>query len=69
MIKYTVDLFQKKSVHLIEHIVQFHIVSEEIDFLGFDTIDEYVLDKSKLYIENIFDVLYTVQQELIDYNV
>ena len=62
MIKYTVDLFQKKSVHLIEHIVQFHIVSEEIDFLGFDTVDEYVLDKSKLYIENIFDVLYTVQQ-------
>ena len=67
MIKYTVDLFHKKSFHLIEHIVQFHIVSEEIDFLGFDTVDEYVLDKSKLYIENIFDVLYTVQQELIDY--
>ncbi len=67
MIKYTVDLFQRKSVHLIEHIVQFHIVSEEIDFLGFDTVDEYVLDKSKLYIENILDVLYTVQQELIDY--
>lgn len=67
MIKYTVDLFQKKSVHLIEHIVQFHIVSEEIDFLGFDSVDEYVLDKSKLYIENILDVFYTVQQELIDY--
>lgn len=69
MVKYTVDVFEKKGAHLIEHVVQFHVVSEEIDFLGFDSIYAYVMEKSKLYIENIFDVLYTVQQEIIDYNV
>lgn len=65
--KYTVDLFQRKAAHRIEHIVQFHIVSEEIDFLGFENVDEYVLDKSRFYIEDVLDVLYTVQQQIIDY--
>lgn len=67
MIKYTVDLFQRKTDHRIEHIVQFHIVSEEIDFLGFESVDEYVLNKSRFYIEDVLDVLYTVQQQIIDY--
>lgn len=67
MVKYTVDLFEKKGCHLIEHVVQFHVVSEELDFLGFDSVYEYVLCKSKLYIDDIFSVLYTVNQELIDY--
>ena len=69
MIKYTVDVFQRKGFHIIEHVVQFHVVSEEIDFLGFDTIEDYVMDKSKLYISDLFEVFYTLQQELIDYNV
>ena len=67
MIKYTVDVYERKAAHRIEHVVQFHVVSEEIDFLGFDTIDDYVLDKSRFYISDVLDILYTVQQQIIDY--
>ena len=69
MIKYTVDLFEKKGIHLLEHIIRFHIVSEEIDFLGFDSLYEYIIAKSELYIEDSSNVFYTVQQSIIDYNV
>nr|CAI9749902.1 hypothetical protein MOLUWOTD_MOLUWOTD_CDS_0006 [Microvirus sp.] len=69
MVKYTVDLFERKGCHLLEHIIQFHVVSEEIDFLGFDSLYEYIMDKSRLYIDDSLNVFYTVQQSIIDYNV
>ena len=69
MVKYTVDLYERKGCHLIFYIVQFHVVSEEINSLGFDSLYEYIMDKSKLYIEDPANVFYTVRQELIDYNV
>ena len=69
MIKYTVDLYERKGFHLFEHVVQLHIVSEEVDSLGFDSVHAYIMDKSKLYIKHSLDVCYTLQQELIDYNV
>lgn len=70
MLKYTIDMYEQKEGFKIEHNCTLHVVQEELDLLGL-TVEEYAQQKACWYCVDDRDgsLLYSIQQEIIDYHV